>query len=104
MQHSNMKRFLKDLNKNCAYGIYMLINKNHKAIFFGCSDNLIKSLKWHIDGKCEVSKDWDFDNDDIRLELVDQFLTEQTAKRNRNEYQEILSEELADFSIHNALN
>ena len=104
MQSSNMKRFLKDLNKNCAYGIYMLINKTKKAIYFGCSDNLMKSLKWHIEANCDVSKDWDFDNDDIRLELVDQFLTEQTAKRNRDCYQEILSQELNDFSIHNALN
>ena len=104
MQPSHLKQFLKDLNKNCAYGIYMLTNNSRKIIYFGCSEKLMKSLKWHIEGNCEVTAKWDFDNDDIRLKLVDQFLTEQTAQRTRNQYQQKLSQELSEFSIHNALN
>ena len=61
MYPSNLNRFLRDLNKNCAYGIYMLINNTKKTVYFGCSDNLLKSLKWHIECNCDATENWDFD-------------------------------------------
>ena len=88
MQSVNLKKFLNDLNRDSAYGIYILVNKTRKVIFFGYCQSLIKSIKCHMDGDYQVTAEWDFINDDIHIKEVDSYLTEQSALKKCNCYKE----------------